>query len=68
MKSKTIYTLFPLKVSKISSKVQNLLNWILDPKVTYKSVGKTYEGREIPAIVVTNKNGTDKKAIFFECG
>ena len=35
---------------------------------TYKSVGKTYEGREIPALVITDTTGSNKQTVFFECG
>jgi murein tripeptide amidase MpaA len=37
-------------------------------KVTYKSIGTTYEGRAIPSITVTNPGGSGKQAVFLECG
>ncbi|CAG2111281.1 unnamed protein product [Medioppia subpectinata] len=37
-------------------------------KAKYGSVGKSYEGREIPYLTITKPGGTNKKTIFFECG
>lgn len=31
-------------------------------------MGKTYEGRDIPALILTNSGSGQKKTIFFECG
>ena len=31
-------------------------------------MGKSYEGRDIPALIVTNPGSSNKETIFFECG
>ncbi|CAG2173201.1 unnamed protein product, partial [Oppiella nova] len=52
------------------SEIKSLLNELSEQsdKVTYKSVGKSYESRDIPAIVLTNPGGGAKQTIFLECG
>jgi len=52
--------------TEIKNELHNIAN--KNPKAIYKSVGKTFEGRDIPALVITDTKGSNKQAIFLECG
>jgi murein tripeptide amidase MpaA len=38
------------------------------PKVTVETVGKSYEGREIKIVTITNGDGRAKNSIFIDAG
>jgi carboxypeptidase A2 len=43
-------------------------NSLLNPIVTVKTVGKSYEGRDIKTITITNGDGKKKNSIFIDAG
>jgi len=48
--------------------VSGLKDLASDSRVTYESLGTTYENREIPSVTITNAGGSNKPVIYLECG
>jgi murein tripeptide amidase MpaA len=43
-------------------------NSLENPQVRMKTVGKSYEGREIKTVTITNGDGRAKNSIFIDAG